>query len=180
MRTNAITAKDLRAIQHDIQTTVRPGWFEGPPPNFGTAGAGTIKADVWAHAIAWDVPVSLVKLWGQIEEHGNDPNDQLHRKLLEATMQLAMAIRWGTSQKTSAKHADEYQKYMHSYLQSLRDLFPEARLMPSHHNALHIGEFLLRYGPVWGWWMFAFERLIGSLEKINTNYKTGEHICACQ
>jgi hypothetical protein len=32
----------------------------------------------------------------------------------------------------------------------------------------------MRYGPVHGWWMFPFERVIGALQKTNTNYKIGK------
>jgi hypothetical protein len=62
---------------------------------------------------------------------------------------------------------------MRAYLKSLRDLFPEMKLRPNHHNALYLGELLLRFGPVHGWWMFPFERLIGLLQKINSNKKMG-------
>ena len=27
-----------------------------------------------------------------------------------------------------------------------------------------------------GWWMFTYERVIGLLQKINTNYKIGERV----
>ena len=63
---------------------------------------------------------------------------------------------------------------MRAYLESLRDLFPEMKLRPNHHIALYLGEFLLRFGPVHGWWMFPFERLIGLLQKVNTNKKIGK------
>lgn len=62
---------------------------------------------------------------------------------------------------------------MRAYLASVRRLFPETNLVPNHHNALYIGEMLLRFGPAHGWWMFPFERLIGLLQKVNTNNKIG-------
>jgi hypothetical protein len=65
-------------------------------------------------------------------------------------------------------------KNMRAYLASLRDLFPNTDLWTSHHNALFIGEMLLRFGPVHGWWMFPFERVIGLLQQVNTNSKIGE------
>jgi len=34
-------------------------------------------------------------------------------------------------------------------------------------------EYLRRFGPVHGWWTFPFERLIGMLERIPTNFKIG-------
>jgi hypothetical protein len=33
---------------------------------------------------------------------------------------------------------------------------------------------LLLFGPMHGWWMFVFERVIGMLQKTNTNDKLGE------
>jgi hypothetical protein len=63
---------------------------------------------------------------------------------------------------------------MKAYLQTLLELCPNQQLHPIHHNALHLPEFLLRFGPVHGWWMFPFERMIGILQKINTNSKMGK------
>ncbi|KIJ09587.1 hypothetical protein PAXINDRAFT_87272, partial [Paxillus involutus ATCC 200175] len=45
----------------------------------------------------------------------------------------------------------------------------------NHHASLHMNEFLLRYGPMHGWWMFPFERIIGTLQKTNTNHKIGKN-----
>lgn len=39
-------------------------------------------------------------------------------------------------------------------------------LRPNHHSALFIGEMLLRFGPVHGWWCFPFGRMIGLLQQI--------------
>jgi hypothetical protein len=88
-------------------------------------------------------------------------------------MLLAVAIRWGTSHKTSTTHAEQYMTNMHAYLTSLLELFPDMALRPNHHAALHLGPLLLRFGPTRGWWMFPFERVIGLLQKINTNNKMG-------
>lgn len=91
-------------------------------------------------------------------------------------MFLATALRWATSHRMSQRHADEYMRNMRAYLRSLRDLFPEMKLLPNHHNALYLGELLLRFGPVHGWWMFPFERLIGLLQKVNSNKKIGRPV----
>jgi hypothetical protein len=32
---------------------------------------------------------------------------------------------------------------------------------------------LLRFGPIHGWWMFPFERVIGLLQQFNTNSEMG-------
>jgi hypothetical protein len=170
-RDGVIGHKELRQIRKDIASTIRPGWQTGPPPNFGSPAHGKPKADQWRSSIEFDIPVSLVQLWAACADILDDDRRQ---KLVESTMFLATAIRWATSYRTSQRHADEYMKNMRAYLKSLRDLFPEMKLRPNHHNALYLGEFLLRFGPVHGWWMFPFERLIGLLQKVNTNKKMGK------
>jgi len=132
----------------------------------------------------FDIPVSLmklwseaVKLWSEAKSTGSDNiNDKINErrsKTLDSTMLLATALHWATSYCTSAKHAAEYTTNMQAYLTTLRDLFPHTDLRTSHHNALFIGEMLLRFGPIHGWWMFPFERIIGLLQQVNTNSKMG-------
>ena len=41
-------------------------------------------------------------------------------------------------------------------------------------NALLVADYLRLYGPVRGWWMFPFERVIGDLQRTNTNSQQGE------
>ena len=65
-------------------------------------------------------------------------------------------------------------KCMVEYLNILKDLYPNMAWRPNHHASLHIGSFLLLFGPMHGWWMFVFERMIGLLQKTNTNFKLGE------
>jgi len=168
-----ISKKEKEQIQQDISNTTRPRWQSGPPIKLGTKGCGKVKADQLRSCIEFDIPVSLMKLWSEVKPNeGNGLDDRRH-KVLNSTMLLATALRWGTSHRTSAKHAAEYMKNMRAYLASLKDLFPNTDLRTSHHNALFIGEMLLRFGPVHGWWMFPFERVIGLLQQININSKMG-------
>ena len=169
--------KEKEQIQQDISNTTRPRWQSGPPTKLGTKGCGKLKADQWRTCMEFDIPVSLMKLWSEAKPNeGNGIDDRIddrRHKVLNSTMLLATALRWGTSHRTSTKHAAEYMKNMRAYLASLRDLFPGTDLRTSHHNALFIGEMLLRFGPVHGWWMFPFERVIGLLQQTNINSKMG-------
>ena len=63
---------------------------------------------------------------------------------------------------------------MKAYLETLKDLQPTQHLRPNHLNALLVGRYLRLYGPVHGWWMFPFERVIGDLQRVSTNNKPGE------
>jgi hypothetical protein len=175
-RYEVLTRDELRQIQEDIRKTIRPSWHRGPPTNLGEPGHGKLKADQWRSCIEFDLPVSLAQLWSGANST-KDGRGLLRRRLVHSTMLLAMAIRWATSHRTSQDHADQYTIYIRKYLESLIDIYPTIQLRPNHHVALHIGEYLLRFGPSHGWWMFPFERLIGFLQQVNTNHKIGKR-CA--
>jgi hypothetical protein len=162
---------EINEIQAELSSIERPSWHRGPPKNLGDAEHGKLKAEQWRSAIEFDLPVTLMKLWGK----ENGIGGERRKKLAHSTMLLSIAIRWGTSHVTSAHHAQQYTRYMKAYLESIQDVFPEHSWRPNHHACLHLHEFLLRYGPMHGWWMFPFERIIGGLQKTNTNYKIGKH-----
>ena len=114
-----------------------------------------------------------MQLW-LLDTEGSGERRQRRRKLAQSTILLATAIRWATSYRTSQEHVDQFMSCMQGYLNSLKELYPRMRFRPNHHASLHTGLFLLRFGPMPGWWMFPFERNIGILQKINTNYKLGK------
>ncbi len=61
---------------------------------------------------------------------------------------LVSAIIVATSQTTSQQHADKYLQLMVQYCELLHKQFPDYEALPNHHMAMHLGEFLLMYGPV--------------------------------
>jgi hypothetical protein len=173
-RYQPLTKAELKQLQDNIANTTRPPWHRGPPVNLGEPGHGKLKADQWRSCIEFDLPVFVAQLWSGTDSITDDQRALDRQKLAHSTMLLAMAIRWGTSHKTSQHHVDQYMKYLHAYLESLIDIFPHIKLRPNHHVALHIGEYLLRFGPSHGWWMFPFERLIGILQQVNTSNRFGK------
>ncbi|KAF9522043.1 hypothetical protein CPB83DRAFT_899994 [Crepidotus variabilis] len=84
-----------------------------------------------------------------------------------------MAIAWGLSRRTSSHHTEGYQFYMQRYLTSITLLFPNYKLKPNHHYALHIPDILLAFGPLHGTWAFSMEHIIGRLQSLNSNSKIG-------
>ncbi|KIJ21301.1 hypothetical protein PAXINDRAFT_29888, partial [Paxillus involutus ATCC 200175] len=145
---------ELNQIQEYLHTINQPTWHCGPPTNLGDAEHGKLKAEQWRSSIEFDLLVILCRLWG--------------------TMLLAMVIWWGTSYVTSEDHTFQYKRYMTVYLECLQMVFPKLLWRPNHHASLHVGDFLHRYGPMHGWWMFPFERIIGTLQNANTNHKIRE------
>lgn len=148
--------------------------YSGPPKNLGDAEHGKLKAEQWRSAIEFDLPVTLVKLWGT--KYTKAGHGDWKQKLAHSTMLLSMAIQWGTLCVTSMHHNQQHVKYMKAYLECIHNTVPGHSFQPNHHACLHLHEFLLRYGPMHGWWMFPFERVIRGLQKTNMNYKIGEYI----
>ena len=153
--------------------TIRPNWQAHLPTNFGSPEHGKLKADQWRTAIEFDIPVSLVFLKYTRQSSGI-VEDERFQKLVDHTMDLALATAWGFSRRTSPKHAERYEFYMKRYLTGIKELFPDYDLKPNHHYALHIPEILRSFGPLHGTWAFKTERLIGALQKLNTNSKIGK------
>ncbi|KIJ52198.1 hypothetical protein M422DRAFT_108149, partial [Sphaerobolus stellatus SS14] len=142
-------------IQRDIARLIMPSWVTDLPHNFGSPKAGTLKADVWRSALYLHLPLTMIRLWGNL------PNTDWRKQILDNTMTLLEAIYYGSSNTITAERAGMYTVAMQTYLKGLHQLFPEKDLLPNHHMALHIEECLLRFGPIRGWWTFPYERLIG-------------------
>ncbi|KAE9392362.1 hypothetical protein BT96DRAFT_830726 [Gymnopus androsaceus JB14] len=72
--------------------------------------------------------------------------------------------------------AEAFGDYVDFWVKHLRTLFPHTRegiARPNIHAIGHIYNFLLLFGPVLSWWCFPFERLIGAVQKLNTNDHIG-------
>ncbi|KAF8805356.1 hypothetical protein BYT27DRAFT_7224974 [Phlegmacium glaucopus] len=165
------TTEEMDEIRNDIVNMLRPSWLTSVPSDFRSVGHGKLKADQWRVLGTTILPVLLVRLWSVIEV-GNSRSERC-RRILDMTMSLLSAVAIACSRVTSKKHVELYFKNMHSYLSSLKVLFPQYSFHPNHHMALHLSEYLLLYGPVHSWWTFPFEQLIGILQRISTNYKIG-------
>jgi hypothetical protein len=159
-------------ICSDIVNMLRPSWLTSLPSEFGSAGYGKLKADQWHILGTTFLPVSLVRLWSVVEA-GNPHSERCHQ-ILDMMMSLLSAVAIACSRVTSLNHAHLYLTNMYSYLNSLKILFSDYSLHSNHHIALHLPDYLLLYGPVYSWWTFPFERLIGILQHISTNYKLGK------
>lgn len=168
---NAVTKKEMKQLRTYLNSTTRPSWHSSLPNNLGQKAHGKLKADQWRSAIEFDIPVAIAKLWNSTEDPARATRQQ---KLVDATFCLGEAIRWATLYTTSPIHAQNYTQQMVAYLTILKDLYPNLSWRPKHHAALHIGPFLLLFGPMPGWWMYVFERIIGILQRCNMNFKKGQ------
>ncbi|KAH9035453.1 hypothetical protein EDB83DRAFT_2228931 [Lactarius deliciosus] len=166
-----ISQDDLKVIWDDIVATVCPQWHATPPADLGQVSHGKLKADEWRLCFEFDIPVSLLCIETQWIVSGRQ-TDEHREKLVHSTFLLTTAICWATSHCTSTMHIEKYTNIMKKYLKMLKDLHPNECFCPNHINV--IGNYLHLYGPVWGWWMFPFERVIGDLQHLSTNNILGE------
>jgi hypothetical protein len=163
-----LTPDELSELRSDIEHMYTPSWLTSVPTNLGDPSHGKLKADQWRTAGTTYLPVSLIRLWHRLKD-----NNQ-RKKLLAATLSLMSAVIVASSWTASQEKADLYLHHMQTYLNGLRELFPQYRFLPNQHMALHLAEYLRFYGPVHSWWTFPFERLIGMLQRIPNNFQDGE------
>lgn len=166
-----LTDEELSQIRADLSEISTPTWVTSVPSNLGSASHGKLKADQWRTLGITHLPLSLIRLWGLRDS--NDQRTQKCKEILDVTISLISAVVLASSRITSPAIATAYLINMKAYMEGVKKLFPHYRFCPNHHMALHLHEYLRRFGPVHGWWTFPFERLIGMLERIPTNFKIG-------
>jgi hypothetical protein len=163
----------MTELHSDIEQMVTPSWLTSVPANLGQPSHGKLKSDQWRTLGTTYLPITLIRLWDQLNED-NDSRSADRKKLLSVTLSLVSAVIIASSRTTSSEKADLYLTHMQKYLSGLRELFPHYNFRPNHHMALHLSECIKLYGPVHAWWTFPFERLIGLLQRIPTNFQNGK------
>ncbi|KAK0467701.1 uncharacterized protein EV420DRAFT_1259314, partial [Desarmillaria tabescens] len=167
----SVTTKDeMETFWRDLGNMIKLSWLTSVPAKVGgNESDGKLKADQWWVLRLTFIPLSLIPMWSNAS-----PQKQ---ELLKLTMDLVSTVIVATLYKTSAEHGQIYTKHMMAYHSCLQSLFPSYECHPNHHMSMHIEEYLALYGPAQGWWAFLFERAIGQLQRISTNYKPGELQC---
>jgi hypothetical protein len=173
------TSDTLSHVQNVIRKTITPSWVNSVPKDFGESRAGSIKADEWRTLSSIFLPIALITLWGDVDgcaPPNNDSETGVLVKTLDHTMSLFQATIIACRHTMSPSRALTYRQLISTWVKDLRTLFPhtrEGKVRPNIHAAGHIYDFLLLFGPVTSWWCFPFERMIGSLQKVNTNDHIG-------
>ncbi|KAF7339057.1 hypothetical protein MVEN_01981900 [Mycena venus] len=168
----AVNLQGLKFIQRVILKTATPSWINSVPRNYGESSAGTIKADEWRILATIYIPIALVLLWG------DQPKDDAERlgEMLSHSMALFQAVTLVCRYSSSQARSDAYRLFIKQWVDGIHENHPhteEHHARINIHAAFHIYDFLLLFGPIMAWWCFPFERLIGTLQKINTNDHVG-------
>lgn len=169
---HVLQPKEIEEIRSDIDQLLTPTWMTSVPSNISHSSHGKLKADQWRALGTTHLLISLIRLWGFNSD--NSARSARCLEILDVTISLISAVIIATSRTVTPASASAYQKHMVDYINGIKRLFPSYQLHPNHHMSLHISEFLLLFGPVHSWWTFAFERLIGNLQRMPSNGKVGK------
>ncbi|KIJ07324.1 hypothetical protein PAXINDRAFT_182502 [Paxillus involutus ATCC 200175] len=92
-------------------------------------------------------------------------------KMFELVLFLSTATRLLTSRSISMYDVDRGQQLLQRYCRMA--LTMRIHLVINHHLSMHYAPFFKNFGPVYAWWLFAFERFNGLLEQVNLNGHAG-------
>jgi hypothetical protein len=94
------------------------------------------------------------------------------KKLYDALLLLCTASSLLSCWNVALSSLHRGQTLLQWYCQALLRL--KVPLSPNHHWAMHYEVIFRRFGPAYAWWVYAYERFNGLLQKVNLNYHEGE------
>ena len=172
-----VTPQVIARIRDVLRQMTKPSWLNALPSDFaeyfGTATGGSSKASEWCMFFTVYLPVALVSLWGESGSHLEESNMVHLQKVLDNTMALVSAVSVASSHYMTSSQAGAYLDCIKTYVSGLSELYPHLEPRTNEHVAFRIHDFLWLYGPIWSWWCFPFERLVGILQGLNSNHKIG-------
>src|ERR1700683_222765 len=89
-------------------------------------------------------------------------------------LQYCTAVRILVSRSITPFEAQQAQNFLSEAMQSWARM--DCHLTPNCHNCIHLWEYVLVFGPLYGWWVWAYERAIGVLAKVNNNGHGGGEV----
>lgn len=168
------TPELMEHIRHVIRQTSKPTWINSVPHNFGDTAAGSLKADEWRTLSTVYLPLALVTFWCYVSDGETITIKRRRQEVLDQTMELVQAVTVIFKRSVTKEDATAYDNHIKKYLQDLHVVHPHAKLLPNMHMATHMSRFLTRFGSVYSWWTFPFERLIGLLQNLPSNNVEGK------
>ncbi|KAG1737090.1 uncharacterized protein EDB91DRAFT_1249737 [Suillus paluster] len=166
----------------DIVNAVKwPSHVTRLPKNLGE-NQSLKKADEWRRILKI-TPVILWWSWRDANDELPDSEPPLPpntvapdflrncRLLHQAILHLCMGVRILASHSISMAQAHTGQSFLAHYcLECLQLRIP---LTINHQASMHTAAMIKKCGPVYGWWLFAFERFNGMLERVQHNGHDG-------
>ncbi|KNZ52113.1 hypothetical protein VP01_3690g2 [Puccinia sorghi] len=136
------------------------------PRGFGTAKNGKLKASEWHTLFAIHLPLASLDIFiGRDIEESLRRNEQIITNLCD----LVQCTNIVSSKAITRDDCNIFEEAYKTYTDTSARLFPNLKILPNHHYALHIPQQLRWWGPLMAVSEFPGERLIGFLQKCKTN-----------
>ncbi|PPQ75273.1 hypothetical protein CVT24_007401 [Panaeolus cyanescens] len=166
----------LEEIRQDMAKLKLPTWVSPAPSHPGGAKSGKLTADQWKTFCTVNLVITLNRLWGKSAQPDDEQCATRKRQgeMLENFMHLVSAVKLASMRTMSPERIQQYTEHMHKYLCKLQVLYPWTSITPYQHTALHLPDFLRRFGPTHGWRCFPFERYNYILQSTLTNNRFGD------
>lgn len=158
----------LEEVWADIKCTVIPSWINPLPQQLGTANYGTLSADQWRWLTTLILPITLIRLWGDLDR------ETRYFRMLENFLWLVCVLDLATRRSTNSERRAAIFEAALNYLDGLKSLFPQIAFTVNLHLMCHLPKLLYLWGPPHAWWCFPYERFNGILQQIPTNSHFGE------
>lgn len=167
-----VIGKDLvTEIHKDMSRSILPSYLHVAPRRFASSGQGVLSADEWKVLCSISLVITLVRVWGY-----GKPDDSRYFQMLSNYLDLVRAMHVLFSRTTSLESREYYRIHILRYLRTIVDLFPDYKLRPNQHYAVHITEDLETLGPGHARSTPVFERINGHLKNANHNRHTGKQL----
>ncbi|OAD67614.1 hypothetical protein PHYBLDRAFT_173946 [Phycomyces blakesleeanus NRRL 1555(-)] len=153
-----IDDKKLVAMQKAVEKVVLP-------PNYTSLGTKIakgfpyMKADEWK---SWCLVYSPVVL-----------RDLLLLPEFKNWIEFVNACRYFTKPSVSEEDIEKGHKCLEEFCKGCETLYDLDLLSPNMHLHLHLCQTMIDFGPVYGYWLFSFERYNSVLKNIKTNRRNG-------
>lgn len=157
----------MLAVSSDMKRTQVPSWITRPPIDWGQPRRGKLSANHWEVICTIHLVFTLIRLWG------GDSGTERQQEMLKNYMDLIQATRILTMKSLARVDVETFRGYILQHLLDYKRLYPNAKINPIHHAALHADEKLEEFGPLPSRNAGHYERSIYVMQEMNTNNKFG-------
>ncbi|KAJ3766094.1 hypothetical protein FB446DRAFT_654305 [Lentinula raphanica] len=163
----------LERVQEVVRQVITPAWSSRPPPDIGLPKAGTLKADHWRTLFTIHLPLALLSLWKEESPLAAADAAQMS-SVLETGMALSCASIVMIKNTLTLQRRDLFRNLLCRHVLGLQQNFP-GFILPTHHLAFHLYDFMDLLSVVREFWNFAFEGFIGKIQRTPTNHVIGQY-----
>lgn len=157
-----LTNRDLREMKADGKKMLLPLGYDATTlleKLDKGAGFSQFTADDWR---IWCVALSPVLLFGRL------PSSKFRHWML-----FVNANRMLAKPTITLDDAEKAHVLLHRFCSEMTMHYGDESVVPNMHFHMHIKAGIEDYGPIYGYWLFNFERYNGNIKQIRSNRKTG-------